>query len=61
MAEMTLDEMHEKKLASCPACSQLNSYAEIDFNGWTRCSKCDTAMILVKIDEMIMFMRNGWT
>lgn len=58
---MTLEEMQEQKLASCPVCSHLNSHANLQFNDWTRCTRCDTAMVIVKIDNIVMFMRNGWT
>ncbi|MBM3464250.1 MAG: hypothetical protein FJX76_19310 [Armatimonadetes bacterium] len=61
MAEMSLDQMREQKKASCPVCSSLNDYSQIQFNDWTKCSTCDTPMVLVKIDNIIFFLRHGWT
>jgi hypothetical protein len=59
--DMTLEEMQQAKLASCPVCSELNSYVDVGFNDWTHCKACKTAMVLVKIDGIIFFLRNGWT
>lgn len=59
--EMTHDEMVAQKLASCPVCSELNEYSHLQFNDWTKCRACNTPMVLVKIDDIVFFLRHGWT
>lgn len=59
--EMTHEEMQQQKLASCPVCGELNGYTQLQFNEWTACTVCKTPMVLVKIDDIIFFLRHGWT
>lgn len=60
-AQITYEQMLAKKLASCPVCNDLNDYSGLKFNDWTHCTKCNTPMVLVKIDEVVLFFRHGWT
>ena len=60
-AQMTHEEMLARKLASCPVCNALNDYSAMAFNDWTHCKTCNTPMVLVKIDEIVLFLRHGWT
>lgn len=58
---MSLEQMHEQKKASCPVCGALNDYAQLKFNDWTKCATCSTPMVIVKIDNIVFFLRHGWT
>ena len=61
MSDMSLERMLQEKKASCPVCSELNEYGHLNYNDWTNCKKCGTPMVLAKIDNIIFFLRHGWT
>lgn len=60
-AQLSHEEMLARKLASCPVCNELNDYSAMKFNDWAHCKACNTPMVLVKIDGIILFLRHGWT
>lgn len=61
MKQISHEQMLEQKKASCPVCGELNDYGQLAFNDWTNCTKCNTPMVIVKIDNIILFLRHGWT
>lgn len=48
-------------LPDCPGCDAALSVEGISLNEETVCPHCGVVILLVKIDGVLMFFRDGWT
>ena len=48
-------------LADCPGCDVSLSIENLALNEQTRCPHCNSLLLLVRIDGVVMFFREGWT
>lgn len=48
------------ELLNCPGCDLEIDAASISLHEETLCSNCGVTLLLVKIDGVLMFFRDGW-
>lgn len=48
-------------LADCPGCDAPLDISQLALNEQTRCPHCNSLLLLVRIDGVVMFFREGWT
>lgn len=48
-------------LPDCPGCDAALHVENLSLNEQTRCPHCNSLLLLVKIDGVVMFFREGWT
>ncbi|MBN9416700.1 MAG: hypothetical protein J0I12_14740 [Candidatus Eremiobacteraeota bacterium] len=48
-------------LPDCPGCDAALHLESLSLNEQTRCPHCNSLLLLVKIDGVVMFLREGWT
>lgn len=48
-------------LPDCPGCDASLQLESLSLNEQTRCPHCNSLLLLVKIDGVVMFLREGWT
>lgn len=49
------------QLSECPGCDAALDLGSLSLNEQTRCPHCNSLLLLVKIDGVVMFLRDGWT
>lgn len=47
-------------LADCPGCDEVVSMEGLAPNEVTTCPHCSSTLLLVRIDGVLMFLRDGW-
>ena len=48
-------------LPDCPGCDVVLEVEGLELNEQTRCPECNCLLLLVRIDGVVMFLREGWT
>lgn len=48
-------------LLNCPGCDTPQNADRLALHEETTCSKCGVTLLLVRIDGVTMFLRDGWT
>ena len=48
-------------LPECPGCDAQLTVDGLSLNEQTRCPHCNSLLLLVRIDGVVMFFREGWT
>ncbi len=48
-------------LTDCPGCDATLDIDGMELNEETQCPHCGVSLLLVKIDGVVMFLRDGWT
>lgn len=48
-------------LPDCPGCDAALSVEGVALNEQVRCPHCNSLLLLVRIDGVVMFLREGWT
>lgn len=48
-------------LPDCPGCDVTLNVDAVELNEQTRCPECNCLLLLVRIDGVVMFLREGWT
>lgn len=48
-------------LNDCPGCDSPVDVSNVQLNEQVLCAECKSLLLLVKIDGVIMFLREGWT
>ncbi|MBI3929685.1 MAG: hypothetical protein HY319_29360 [Armatimonadetes bacterium] len=48
-------------LPDCPGCDTPLSVEGLSLHEETRCPHCKVVLLLVRIDGVLMFLRDGWT
>ncbi|MFA5507420.1 MAG: hypothetical protein WC314_24210 [Vulcanimicrobiota bacterium] len=59
--ELTPRTSSRLELLNCPGCDTPQEAAELGLNEETVCSQCGVTLLLVRIDGVLMFLRDGWT
>lgn len=59
--ELTPRTPSRLELLNCPGCDIPRSAEELALNEETTCDKCGVTLLLVRIDGVLMFLRDGWT
>lgn len=49
------------ELLNCPGCDSSLTAAGLALHEETVCPKCHVTLLLVSIDGVVMFLRDGWT
>ena len=49
------------ELLNCPGCDTYMECEELSLHEETTCPKCKVTLLLVSIDGVLMFLRDGWT
>lgn len=49
------------ELLNCPGCDTPLEAKEMALHEETACPKCKVTLLLVSIDGVLMFLRDGWT
>ena len=49
------------ELLNCPGCDTPLAAKELALHEETSCPKCKVTLLLVSIDGVLMFLRDGWT
>ena len=49
------------ELADCPGCDAPLPIASLALSEQVRCPHCNSLLLLVRIDGVVMFLRDGWT
>jgi uncharacterized paraquat-inducible protein A len=49
------------ELLNCPGCDTPLDARELALHEETSCTKCKVTLLLVRIDGVLMFLRDGWT
>lgn len=47
-------------LSDCPGCDEELSLDGLAPNEVTKCPHCNSTLLLVRIDGVLMFLRDGW-
>jgi uncharacterized paraquat-inducible protein A len=47
-------------LPDCPGCDAVLDLGDLHLNEQTRCPHCNSLLLLVRIDGVVMFLREGW-
>lgn len=47
-------------LPDCPGCDEGVAVENLAPNELTRCPNCHSTLLLVRIDGVLMFLRDGW-
>ncbi|MBT9587697.1 hypothetical protein IV102_30440 [bacterium] len=55
------DQQGRLELPDCPGCDAALRIDGLALNEQTRCPHCNSLLLLVKIDGVVMFFREGWT
>ena len=48
-------------LPDCPGCDLPLSLEKVELNEQVLCPHCKSLILLVRIDGVVMFLREGWT
>ena len=59
--ELTPRTTSRLELLNCPGCDTPIEAPELSLNEETVCAKCGVTLLLVRIDGVLMFLRDGWT
>lgn len=59
--ELTPRSSSRLELLNCPGCDRTLDGEKLGLNEETTCSHCGVTLLLVKIDGVLMFLRDGWT
>lgn len=49
------------ELLNCPGCDTPQDGSSLSLHEETICTKCGVTLLLVRIDGVLMFLRDGWT
>lgn len=49
------------ELLNCPGCDTPLEGAKLSLHEETACPHCGVTLLLVRIDGVLMFLRDGWT
>jgi len=49
------------ELLNCPGCDTTQDGSALALHEETVCDRCGVTLLLVKIDGVLMFLRDGWT
>ena len=53
-------ELGRLTLPDCPGCDHPVPMENVELNEQVRCPNCKCIILLVKIDGVVMFFREGW-
>ncbi len=59
--ELTPVESSRLELSNCPGCDTQLEISHLALNEETTCPHCGVVILLVRIDGVKMFLRDGWT
>lgn len=59
--ELTPRTPSRLELLNCPGCDTPQEANQLSLNEETTCDKCGVTLLLVRIDGVLMFLRDGWT
>ncbi len=49
------------ELLNCPGCDTELEAKDLALHEETQCPRCKVTLLLVRIDGVLMFLRDGWT
>lgn len=59
--ELTPRRSTRLELLNCPGCDTPVEAEELSLHEETTCPHCGVTLLLVSIDGVVMFLRDGWT
>lgn len=59
--ELTPRSSVRLELLNCPGCDRPVDASELALNEESTCPKCGVTLLLVSIDGVLLFLRDGWT